>query len=84
MTVLFPIITVREILEYSCLYVLEMRKKNTCKRKKVQISTCTQVMEVLVISKTCIHYFFFHLAQVTESMEIKLIFSCTYHQNSCT
>lgn len=52
MTVLFPIITVIEILEYSCLYVLEMRKKNTCKRKKMQTSTCTQVMEVLVISKT--------------------------------
>lgn len=52
MTVLFPIITVKEILEYSCLYVLEMRKKNTCKRKKKQTSTCTQVMEVLVISKT--------------------------------
>ena len=51
MTVLFPIITVKEILEYSCLYVLEMRKKNTCKRKKIQTSTCTQVKEVLVISK---------------------------------
>ena len=50
MTVLFPIITVREILEYSCLYVLEMRKKNTCKRKKIQTSTCTQATEMLVIS----------------------------------
>ena len=38
MTVLFPIITVKEILEYSCLYVLEMRKKNTSKERK-----CKQV-----------------------------------------
>ena len=52
MTVLFLIITVKEILEYNYLYVLEMRKKNTCKRKKIQTSTCTQVTEMLVISKT--------------------------------
>lgn len=52
MTVLFLIITVKEILEYSYLYVLEMRKKNTCKRKKIQTSTCTQATETLVISKT--------------------------------
>ena len=42
MTVLFPIITVKEILE----------RTQSCKRKKMQTSTCTQVMEVLVISKT--------------------------------
>ena len=33
----------------------------------------------------CTHHFFFHLAPVIESMEIRLTFSCTYHQNnSCT
>ena len=86
MTVLFPIITVKEILEYSCLYVLEMRKKNTCKRKKNPNKYMySSNRDVSHFKDRCTHHFFFHLAPVIESMEIRLTFSCTYHQNnSCT
>ena len=78
MTVLFPIITVKEILEYSCLYVLEMRKKEHMQKKenpnKYMYSSNRDVSH---FKDRCTHHFFFHLAPVIESMEIRL--TCHAH-----
>ena len=85
MTVLFPTITVKEILEYSCLCSWNEEKEHMQKKENPNKYMYSSKRGVSHFKDKCIHPFFFYLAPVTESMEIRLTFSCTHHQNnSCT